>query len=64
MYDVKCNFLNYLPVFAMIPKHPLDKAKEKQVNKLTFLSESAFHLSLNTVIDFHKMRNRNGHTAY
>ena len=41
-YDVECNFLNYMHVISVIRKHRLDKAKEKQVEKRTFLVENAF----------------------
>ena len=57
-YDVECNFLNYMQVVSAIPKHLLDKAKEKQVDKRTFFAENAFQLSPNTAIDLHKMKNR------
>ena len=57
-YDVDCNFLNYMQVASAIPKHLLDKAKEKQVDKRAFLAENAFQLSPNTTIDLHKMKNR------
>ena len=53
MYEVECNFLNYMQA---IPKHPVTKAKEKKTYKCTFLAENAFQHSLNTVIDLHKMR--------
>ena len=43
---------------SAIPKHLLDKAKGKQVDKRTFLAENAFQLSPNTAIDLHKMKNR------
>ena len=36
-YDVECNFLNYMEVVSAIPKHLLDKAKEKQVDSSPFL---------------------------
>ena len=35
-YDVKCNFLKYMQVVSAIPKHLLDKAREKQVGKRSF----------------------------
>ena len=57
-YDVKCNFLKYMQVVSAIPKHLLDKAREKQVDKRSFLAEKAFQLSPNTTIDLHKMKNR------
>ena len=57
-YEVKCNFLNYMQVVSPIPKYLLNKAKEKQVDKSTFLAENAFQLSPNTVIDLHKMKSR------
>ena len=47
-----------MQVVSAIPKHLLDKAKEKQVDKCTFLAENAFQLSPNTAIDLHKMKNR------
>ena len=36
----------------------LNKAKEKQVDKHTFLWKNVFQRSPNTVIDFHEMKNR------
>ena len=57
-YDVKCNFLKSMQVVSAIPKHLLDKAREKQVDKRSFLAEKAFQLSPNTTIDLHKMKNR------
>ena len=47
-----------MQVVSAIPKHLLDKAREKQVDKRIFLAEKAFQLSLNTTIDLHKMKNR------
>ena len=47
-----------MQVVSAIPKHLLDKAKEKQVDKRTFFAENAFQLSPNTAIDLHKMKNR------
>ena len=41
-YDVECNFLKYMQVVSAIPKHLLDKAREKQVDKRIFLTENAF----------------------
>ena len=35
-----------------------NKAKEKQIDKRTFLAENAFQLSPNTAIELHKMKNR------
>ena len=57
-YEVECNFLKYMQVVSAIPKHLLDKAREKQVDKRIFLAENAFQLSPNTTIDLHKMKNR------
>ena len=57
-YEVKCNFLNYIQVVSTIPKHLLNKAKEVQVDKSTFLAENAFQLSPNTVIDLHKLKSK------
>ena len=47
-----------MQVVSAIPKHLLDKAREKQVDKRSFLAETAFQLSPNTTIDLHKMKNR------
>ena len=47
-----------MQVVSAIPKHLLDKAREKQVDKRSFLAEKAFQLSPNTTIDLHKMKNR------
>jgi len=57
-YEVECNFLNYMQVVSAIPKHLLNKIKEKQIDKRPFLEENAFQLSPNTVKDLHKMKNR------
>ena len=43
-YEVECNFLNYMQVVSAIPKQLLKKAKEKQVDKSTFLAENTFQL--------------------
>jgi len=56
--EVECNFLNYLQVVSSIPKHLLNKAKETQVDKSTFLAENASQLPPNTVIDLHKLKSR------
>ena len=45
-------------VGSAIPKHLLDKAKQKHVDKRIFLAENGFQLSPNTTIDLHKMKNR------
>ena len=47
-----------MQVVSAIPKHLLNNAKEKQVDQHTFLWENTFQRSPNTVIDFHKMKNR------
>ena len=47
-----------MQVVSAIPKHLLDKAKEKQVDKFTFLAENVFQLSPNTTIHLHKMKNK------
>ena len=57
-HEVGCNFLNYMQVVSAIPKHLLNKAKEKQSGKSTFLAEKEFQLSPNKVIDLHKMKSR------
>ena len=43
-YDAECNFLNYMQVVSAIPKHPLDKTKEKQVDKRAFLAENVYRI--------------------
>ena len=47
-----------MQIVSAIPKHLLDKARQKQVDKRIFLAEKAFQLSPNTTIDLHKMKNR------
>ena len=47
-----------MQVVSAIPKHLLDKAREKQVDRRIFLAENAFQLSPNTTKDLHKMKNR------
>lgn len=45
-YEVECNLLNYTCIMQVgfpIPKHLLNKAKVKQVDKNTFLAENAFY---------------------
>jgi len=47
-----------MQVVSAIPKHLLKRAKEKQVDKSTFLAKNAFQLSPYTVMDSHKMKSR------
>ena len=47
-----------MQVVSAISKHLLDKAREKQVDKRSFLAEKEFQLCPNTTIDLHKMKNR------
>ena len=57
-YELKCNFLTYMQVVSAIPKHLVKKAREKHLDKSTFLAVDAFQLSPNTVIDLLKMKNK------
>jgi len=57
-YKIECNFLNYMQVVSTIPKHLLNTAKEIQVDESTFLTENAFQLSPNTIIDLYKLKSR------
>ena len=57
-YELKCNFLTYMQVVSAVPKHLVKKAREKHLDKSTFLAVDAFQLSPNTVIDLLKMNNK------
>ena len=47
-----------MQVVSAIPKHLVKKAREKHLDKSTFLAVDAFQLSPNTVIDLLKMKNK------
>ena len=47
-----------MQVVSAFPKTLVKKARDKPLDKSTFLAEDVFHLSPNTVIDLLKMKNK------
>ena len=57
-YELNYNFLTYMKVVSAIPKRQANKARQKQIDKRTFLADTSPYLSPNVTITLPEMKKK------